>query len=66
MTPINNDLIKEIDNNPYLNVVNLMDLSDCNSCIESLIVLDKRYGTNNETLISIWKDVMIKKLKFIS
>jgi hypothetical protein len=56
-------LNEAIKSNPYLKVSNCTDLSDVESAIDDLRILDNIYGENNKTLIKLWAKFLDKKSK---
>lgn len=49
--------------NPYLKVSNCTDLADVNCAIDSLRELDKKFGSDNKTLLKLWAKFLDKKKK---
>jgi hypothetical protein len=56
-------LNQAIKSNPYLKVSNCTDLSDVESAIDDLRILDNIYGKNNKTLLKLWAKFLDKKSK---
>lgn len=56
-------LVETIKSNPYLKVSNCTDLSDINHAIDCLRELDKKFGSNNKTLLKLWAKFLDKKKK---
>jgi len=56
-------LNQAIKSNPYLKLSNCTDLSDVESAIDDLRILDNIYGENNKTLLKLWARLLDKKNK---
>lgn len=56
-------LNQAIKSNPYLKLSNCTDLSDVESAIDDLRILDNIYGENNKTLLKLWARFLDKKNK---
>jgi hypothetical protein len=57
------NLAATIKNNPYLNVNNCTDISDLESAMDELRILDLKFGENNKVLLNLWAKFLDKKKK---
>jgi len=56
-------LTEKIKNNPYLKVSNCVDISDIESAMDALRILDMEFGEDNKTLLKLWAQFLDKKKK---
>ena len=56
-------LTEKIKNNPYLKVSNCVDISDIESAMDALRILDMEFGEDNKTLLKLWAKFLDKKKK---